>query len=127
MDAKWRFGATVVIWGLATLMAIVALGNAGLGWIEDWVVAVPLGVALVATLAVWESGRGDSRSSSSSKNQSHTDQKSDSTAYTMALLMEMMDDDEREEFKSQLKQRILSGESLTDASMVQEMEKRKRG
>jgi hypothetical protein len=125
METKWRFGATVVIWGLATLMTIVALGNAGLGWIEDWVVAIPLGVALVATLAIWESGRGDSHASS--KQQSQPNQKSDSTAYTMALLMEMMDDDEREEFKSQLKQRILSGESLTDVSMVQEMEKRKRG
>lgn len=125
MEAKWRFGATVVIWGLATLMAIVALGNAGLGWIEDWVVAVPLGVALIATVAIWESGRGDSRSSS--QNQPQTDQKPDSTAYTMALLLEMMDEYEREEFKAQLKHRILSGESLTDTSIVQDMEKRKRG
>jgi hypothetical protein len=45
----------------------------------------------------------------------------------MALLMEMMDEDEREEFKSQLKRRILSGETVTDESLIVDMEKRKRG
>ncbi len=126
MDAKWRFGATVVIWALATLMSIVIIGNMSLGWIEDWVISIPLGVALFTTLAVWNSpALGSSNKSVSTPTTS--EKKSDNAAYTMALLMEMMDEDEREEFKSQLKQRILSGESMTDASIIQEMEKRKRG
>lgn len=122
MEAKWRFGATLVIWAFATLLAIIALGNAGLGWIEDWVVAVPLGVALIATLAVWESGNP-----SKSSGQVSSGKKSDNTAYNMAFLMEMMDEDEREEFKSQLKRRILSGETVTDESIATDIQKRKRG
>lgn len=125
MEAKWRFGATVFIWAFATLMAIVILGNMSLGWIEDWVIAVPLGVALISTLAVWESGKPDS--SKSSDQSSSSGKKSDNTAYNMALLMEMMDEDEREEFKHQLKQRILSGETVTDESILVDIEKRKRG
>ncbi|MCU0479995.1 MAG: hypothetical protein MUE54_02140 [Anaerolineae bacterium] len=125
MEAKWRFGATVFIWAFATLMAIVALGNASIGMLEDWVVALPLGVALIATLSVWESGKPNS--SSKSSDQSSSGKKSDNTAYNMALLMEMMDDDEREEFKSQLKRRILSGETVTDESILVDIEKRKRG
>ncbi len=126
MDVKWRFGATLVIWILATIMSIVALTNASAGMLEDWVVAVPLGVALIATLAVWESSKSES-SSKSSEQASSSAKKGDSTAYNMALLMEMMDDDEREEFKSQLKRRILSGETVTDESIVADIEKRKRG
>jgi len=126
MEAKWRFGATVFIWAFATLITIVILGNMSLGWIEDWVIAVPLGVALISTLAVWESGKNDSASKSSE--QAHSSgKKGDNTAYNMALLMEMMDDEEREEFKSQLKRRILSGETVTDESIVADIEKRKRG
>ncbi|MDZ4669882.1 MAG: hypothetical protein SH821_03330 [Phototrophicales bacterium] len=124
MDTKWRFGATIVIWAFATLLSIIIIGNMSLGGIADWVIAIPLGVALVATLAIWESGK-DSSSKQESKSASLT--QTDNTAYSMALLMEMMDDDEREEFKHNLKQRILSGENVTNESLILDMEKRKRG
>ncbi|HRF94850.1 MAG TPA: hypothetical protein PLZ51_06645, partial [Aggregatilineales bacterium] len=55
------------------------------------------------------------------------EKRGDNTAYSMALLMEMMDEDEREEFKHNLKQRILSGENVTNESLILDMEKRKRG
>jgi len=50
----------------------------------------------------------------------------DNTVYTMALLMEMMDDDERQAFKERLQERILSGETATDESLIADMEKHKR-
>ncbi|MDX2075535.1 MAG: hypothetical protein SFZ02_03835 [bacterium] len=124
MDTKWRFGATAIIWAFATLMSIIIIGNMSLGWIEEWTLAIPLGGALVATLTIWESAKNSSQKTESTSTSS---QQTDNTAYSMALLMEMMDDDEREEFKQNLKNRILSGENVTNESLILDMEKRKRG
>jgi hypothetical protein len=52
------------------------------------------------------------------------------TPYKMALLLEMMDDDEREAFKQQLKREILAEETSHgdfDRLALEETEKRKRG
>ncbi|HRF94847.1 MAG TPA: hypothetical protein PLZ51_06630, partial [Aggregatilineales bacterium] len=109
MDVKWRFGTTALIWVLATIMTVVAFVSANSGNLEDWIMVVPLVVAMFATVTIWESSKGDS---SKSDEKSSSGKKGDSTAYTMALLMEMMDEDEREEFKYDLKNRILSGEAV---------------
>ena len=124
MDIKWRFGTTAFIWVLATIMTVVAFNSASAGNLEDWIMVVPLVVAMFATVAIWESAKGSDSSKSETKSVS-SGKKADSTAYTMALLMEMMDDDEREEFKYDLKNRILSGEAVTDESLAQELQKRK--
>lgn len=125
MDAKWRFGATFIVWSFASAMTIIAFIASSSGSLEDWLAVVPLAVALISTIVIWESASDDKKSSNKSLGSS-TVQKPDNTAYNMALLMEMMDDDEREEFKYRLKERILSGDSAVDASIIQEMEKRKR-
>lgn len=120
MNDRNKAIATMGIWFTAMIISIFVLVNSiflGDGTIAA--LAIPMGLAFLTTAVVWNSP--------SSNKASPSDKKSDNTAYTMALLMEMMDDDEREEFKSQLKHRILSGESVTDASIIQEMEKRKRG
>jgi hypothetical protein len=122
MDIKWRFGTTAFIWILATIMTVVAFVSANSGNLEDWIMVVPLVVAMFTTVAIWESSKGDS---SKSDEKGSSGKKGDSTAYTMALLMEMMDDDEREEFKYNLKNRILSGEAVTDESLAEELQKRK--
>ena len=122
MDVKWRFGTTALIWVLATIMTVVAFVSANSGNLEDWIMVVPLVVAMFATVTIWESSKGDS---SKSDEKSSSGKKGDSTAYTMALLMEMMDEDEREEFKYDLKNRILSGEAVTDESLAEELQKRK--
>jgi hypothetical protein len=111
--------ATIAIWTATTIISVFALMSDG------WVVSIPLGVALIATLAIWIGGS----EKTSSKQASNTAKGGDNnnSAYTMALLMEMMDEDERYEFKSQLKRRILSGEDITDESIIMDMEKRKRG
>ena len=125
MDAKWRFGATIVVWGFSFVLTLIAFIAAADSSFEDWLAVVPLAVALISTIVIWESASDDKKSSGKSTTVS-SGQKPDNTAYNMALLMEMMDDDEREEFKYRLKERILSGDSAVDASIIQEIEKRKR-
>lgn len=116
MNVKWRVGATLIIWAFMGSISILALIGAGgeNSNIAGWVFTIPLVVGLFATFSVWDSGKRSA------------EQKSDNTAYTMALLMEMMDEDEREQFKYDLKRRVLSGEQLTNESLVEELEKRKR-
>lgn len=126
MDAKWRFGATIVVWGFSFVLTLIAFIAAADSSFEDWLAVVPLAVALISTIVIWESASDDKKSSDKSVGSS-TVQKPDNTAYNMALLMEMMDDDEREEFKYRLKERILSGENITNESLILDMEKRKRG
>ncbi|HRF94848.1 MAG TPA: hypothetical protein PLZ51_06635, partial [Aggregatilineales bacterium] len=106
MDAKWRFGATAVIWFISAIISIIVLVNSM--FLEDWVLAIPLGIAMIATIAIWESGNS-AKYEAKSSSRSESVKQTDNTAYSMALLMEMMDEDEREEFKHNLKQRILSG------------------
>ncbi|HRF94852.1 MAG TPA: hypothetical protein PLZ51_06655, partial [Aggregatilineales bacterium] len=110
--------ATIAIWIATTIISVFSLMS------EGWVVSIPLGVALFATIAVWGFASSDGNKSASSTT---SEKRGDNSAYTMALLMEMMDEDERDEFKSQLKRRILSGEDITDESIIMDMEKRKRG
>ena len=126
MDAKWRFGATFIVWGFSFVLTLIAFIAASESSFEDWLAVVPLGVALISTIVIWESASDDKKSSNKSLGSS-TVQKPDNTAYNMALLMEMMDDDECEEFKYRLKERILSGENITNESLILDMEKRKRG
>lgn len=121
VNDKGRETATIVIWGATAFISFFALMSDG------WVVSIPLGVALIATMVIWITSAIEKTSANQTNQKSSPERKGDSTAYTMALLMEMMDEDEREEFKSQLKRRILSGESVTDESLIMDMEKRKRG
>jgi hypothetical protein len=121
MDAKWRFGATIVIWVFSFVLTVLALVGAAGESLDDWVIAIPMVIALVSTITIWESKNSKVTPPSDLVKQT------DNTAYSMALLMEMMDDDEREEFKHNLKQRILSGENVTNESLILDMEKRKRG
>ncbi|MCU0479996.1 MAG: hypothetical protein MUE54_02145 [Anaerolineae bacterium] len=125
MNDKNKQNSTIVIWLAAMVISIFVLMNADL--LGSWVIAalaMPMGLAFLSTAVVWNTH-------SSNMNNTLMTQRSgksnDNTAYNMALLMEMMDDDEREEFKSQLKRRILSGETVTDESIVADIEKRKRG
>lgn len=120
MSYHSKQNTTIFIWIATTIISIFSLMS------EGWVVSIPLGVALFATVAVWSSGN-ESDAKEVKTQSSATEKRGDNTAYTMALLMEMMDDEEREAFKSQLKRRILSGETVTDESLIMDMEKRKRG
>ncbi len=124
MSDKQRIELTWMFWGVGIAITLIFLVSVAIDILSDWMVIVPLVVALFATVTLWGV---DAENKKGSPTPPHNDKQGDSTAYTMALLMEMMDDDEREEFKSQLKQRILSGEAVTDESLIMDMEKRKRG
>lgn len=120
MNERNKAVATIGIWFSAMIISIFVLVNSiflGSGTVAA--LAIPMGLAFLTTAVVWNSPPSNKTPSN--------EKKGDNTAYTMALLMEMMDEDERQAFKSRLQERILSGDSVTDGSIIQEMEKRKRG
>ena len=122
MNDKWRVGLTLMFWVVGISITLIFLGNVTAGLLDDWLIVVPLIVTLLSTVTLWgiDPEKGIPEQITSVK-------QTDNTAYSMALLMEMMDEDEREEFKHNLKQRILSGENVTNESLIMDMEKRKRG
>jgi hypothetical protein len=123
VNDKSKQNSTIVIWLAAMVISIFALMNSV--FLGSWVIAalaIPMGLAFLTTAVVWGGDR-----SHRSKLSEASESKKDNTAYSMALLMEMMDEDEREEFKYNLKNRILSGENVTNESLILDMEKRKRG
>jgi len=125
VNDKSKQNSTIVIWLAAMVISIFVLMNSV--FLGSWVIAalaMPMGLAFLATAIVWNSHSPNTINTLSTKN---TNKNNDNTVYTMALLMEMMDEDERQAFKERLQERILSGEAVTDESLIVDMEKRKRG
>lgn len=122
MNDKWRVGLTLMFWVVGIGVTLIFLGNVTAGLLDDWLIVVPLILTLLSTVTLW--GVDPEKAL---PNSSPSEKKSDTTAYTMALLMEMMDEDERQTFKERLQERILSGEVVRDESLIADMEKRKRG
>jgi len=122
MNDKWRIGLTLIFWIVGIGITLLFLSYVAAGILSDWLVIVPLIVTLFATVTLWGV---DPEKALPEK--SDAEKRGDTTAYNMALLMEMMDDDERQAFKERLQERILSGNVLTDDSLITDMEKRKRG
>ena len=91
---------------------------------DIYISAFPILAALLWTGLAWRNR---------SKNQSHlVEKQAESTTipYKMALLLEMMDEDEREAFKHQLKRDILASETGYgdfDRLALDDTEKHKRG
>ena len=126
MNDKWRIGLTLIFWIVGIGITLLFLSNVAAGILSDWLVIVPLIITLFATVTLWgvdPSGENKKELPTPLQN----NRQGDSTAYTMALLMEMMDEDERQAFKARLQERILSGDMVTDESLIADMEKRKRG
>jgi len=111
-----------MFWIIGAIFTYLFMINASAGLLADWVVIFPFIFATIPTILLWGFNKEAPKTSLAMNHK-----QGDNTAYTMALLMEMMDEDEREEFKSQLKRRILSGETITDESLIIDIEKRKRG
>jgi hypothetical protein len=127
---KQRF-ITLVVWLVSIILSLIlysTVTNMGLiranAPFDIYVCAFPILAAIVWTGLAWLNR---------SKNQSHLAEKqaeSASIPYKMALLLEMMDEDEREAFKHQLKRDILASETGYgdfDRLALEETEKRKRG
>jgi hypothetical protein len=134
----------IAVWLMSIIMAIalaIALINTkvAVGPTTNWqgvitpgpeasaifLALVPIVVALLWTGLAWFRGAFDDKTTSSTKNI-----ESAPIPYKMALLLEMMDEDEREAFKQQLKRDILASETGYgdfDRLVLEETEKRKRG
>ncbi|HRF94849.1 MAG TPA: hypothetical protein PLZ51_06640, partial [Aggregatilineales bacterium] len=78
MNDKSRQNATIAIWIATTVISLGALIFSN----ESWVVSVPLGVALVTTLAIWVQ-ESDKKSGNHRENTNYEPEKrSDNTAYS---------------------------------------------
>jgi hypothetical protein len=135
----------IAVWGISIMMAIalaIALidTKVAIGPTTSWsgvvtpgpeapatfLALVPIVVALLWTGLAWFRGAFDDKTTATPSTKNI---ESAPTPYKMALLLEMMDDDEREAFKQQLKRDILASETGHgdfDRLALEETEKRKR-
>jgi hypothetical protein len=101
-----RVFATAIIW-------IGCFGLVGANIITGGSGIVTLGILFIAMLAsvpIWESKESDKSSKTPSDTTVNPEKlkREDSYDQKMRLLMELMDDDEREAFKQTLKQQVIS-------------------
>jgi 1,4-dihydroxy-2-naphthoate octaprenyltransferase len=122
MDNKARRDATVMVWIGAVL--------GGMFFNTPFAPALPLTIAtaILTTILLWGwvviKPVWRRLASATSKKPPQTEV--NNTAYKLAVLMEMMDEHERDEFKYQLKNNLLAGDdSMSIESLI--AEKRKRG
>lgn len=122
MDNKVRRNATSVIWVSAFIIAILMQNLYSFGMPPF---APAFGTAILATIFLWWnviiSAIFGNRSAQ--KAQPSTTSDIDSKAYKLAVLLEMMDEHERAEFKYQLKNDILSSD---DSRLVESFISEKR-
>jgi hypothetical protein len=101
----WKAVTTLGVWAAVVAISIVLnLTNSGMGWLVS-IVAIVFG--FVTTMQVWEKGRVSERSVRAAESFEKAKRSSDPET-RMRLLMEMMDDDERQAFKQAMKEPMLS-------------------
>ncbi len=101
-----------VIWTVLAFLSIMALFKGSSMNLEDWALVVltlaPLGMGIPITVIVMDAKMEDS--SSSHQDWGQNTEKAKRAAgdnSRLSMLMEMMDEDEREAFKETLKERVL--------------------
>ncbi|MDX2075537.1 MAG: hypothetical protein SFZ02_03845 [bacterium] len=121
MDSTSRRDATIFIWSISMMIALFLLFASG----REGVMLIPLGMALLGTAIIWGSAIIEAMVTPKYYPPSQA-KREDTTAYKLAMLMELMDEDERQAFKNRLADDLLSGDdSLSIESLI--TEKRKRG
>ncbi|MCU0479994.1 MAG: hypothetical protein MUE54_02135 [Anaerolineae bacterium] len=121
MNNQIRWNITLRIW-VAALIIGALMTQPGYE-----IMSIAVATALLATLFVWADGILHRLGIPALVNKAQSSDTSDK-AYKLAVLLEMMDEDEREEFKHRLKNDLMGGgdsESLSIESLI--TEKRKRG
>jgi hypothetical protein len=136
----------IAVWGISIIMAIVlAIALIGetvaVGPTTSWqgvvtpgpevsaqfLALVPIFVAVMWTAIAWFRGAFDKTTTTISTNNIQDAP----ISYKMALLLEMMDEDEREALKQDLRRQVLGSDEsyqmLHDELMLEESGKRKRG
>jgi len=121
MDNKSRENATMFIGGMSMLVAIFLLFGSG----NADVLLIPLGFALVAISIIWGSAIVEAMVTPKYYPPPQANRE-DTTAYKLAMFMELMDTDEREIFKNRLADSLINDDdSVSIESLI--AEKRKRG
>lgn len=127
---------TVVIWLVSLGICLAVLLNPNP---EEWIIAIPLIVAGASTGLIWQADADRAKyervSGHSTRLDSVEKAKRDPDA-KMRLLLEMMDEDERQAFKESLKRQVMRNAGMNDgelddegvslSSLLNEQEKRLR-
>lgn len=120
-NTMWRMIATSVMWvalGIVSVMGIIFSSN--LGDDAALIIGLPLSLALIGTIAIWlgpaivEVQREKIRAQNGLGVPDMTEKAKRGGLDKYSLLMQMMDEDEREAFKTALKQRMLDDARITD-------------
>lgn len=117
----WRVIVTCIIWLMLGGIAIAAVLNAGINNLDVPAIAIPAMVmATIATGLIWRP-TGTTESSGSYRNRTFVGRGDEKAKRgdseddpRLALLMELMDDDELQIFKERLKHRVLDETYVTD-------------
>lgn len=135
MNTLGKTIATVFMWIILGAIGMSGiLADPGLGGTESAIIAIGAMLAgIIGTGMIWSPEVFNGSSHDESK-QTHTEKaKRQAGDQRMALLLEMMDEDEREAFKETLKRRVLNGARFSEdgelpygADMLYEDEREKR-
>ncbi|PJF29420.1 MAG: hypothetical protein CUN52_08475 [Phototrophicales bacterium] len=124
MDSKSRRQVTAMIWGAAFIITLLTQNMYSYGMPPS----VPaFGTAILASIFLWWDVFIKAIFGNDPAQKRHPSNTTiDSKAYKLAVLLEMMDEHERQEFKYQLKNDLLSSD---DSQSIESFinEKRKRG
>jgi hypothetical protein len=128
MDTFWKMVTTITAWILLAGISITALivsGDARFSGDVTAVTLMPLIIGFLVTLVVWVGG--DSKGQARPADYEKAKRQPGDANTKLALLLELMDDDEREAFKETLKRRVLDdmtsgdGELLADAATLESL------
>ena len=128
--------STLAIWAITGTISIFGItSNTNINSDLVWITILPLIIALIATFMIWvapELARADNAAKAThlhigdSEKAKRDASRSDESR--LSLLMEMMDDDEREAFKDTLKRRLLDdyrvnedGELFADSATLESL------
>lgn len=109
---------TGFIWLVCLLISFAIIFTSS----EEWILSVPLGVAFFSTMAIYMSDADKAKHQASQGNGTVTIEKAkrdagDPTEAKMRLLLELMDEDERQAFKETLKRQMLQSSHFDDGEV----------
>jgi hypothetical protein len=130
MVTLWKVVATITAWFLLAGISITALivsGDARFSGDVTAIILVPLVIGLFVTMAIWLAGESDKHEAAAVTDYEKAKRQPGDANTKLRLLLELMDDDEREAFKETLKRRVLDdmtsgdGELLADAATLESL------
>ncbi len=103
-----RTSAFIAMWIAAAIATFgLSIYGAMAGLREEWILIVPMGVALIATLALWFAPLGGAAARQAIQAE-EAEKAKRRPADRLSILLELMDADELADFKERLKAQILT-------------------